>query len=330
MVGRMTLTADSYKRWADIEARGSSSTYERWAREVSRSSALVALIDSLPRNKRQPNLVFAAARWNGAPLEVGSIAHWLQDHWPDVEATVLNRSTQTNEAARCAALMMALDQIAGPIALLELGASAGLCLLPDLYRYEYVSRHGSHILEPAVSALGPTVMCTLDAATAPVSIPDIVWRRGIDLNTVNLDEPAERLWLETLVWPEHHERRERLGKAIAVARALKPQVDRGDLIELLPTVAAEAPADATLVVFHSAVLAYLGPDDRSHAAQMMKETRARVVSLEGIGVLPEVAARIPESLRSDSRFLLVLDGRPLGLAAPHGESFAGIEGKASR
>ena len=47
------------------------------------------------------------------------------------------RSTKTNEPRRCAGLLPVLAGIAGPLALLEVGASAGLCLYPDRYSYSY-------------------------------------------------------------------------------------------------------------------------------------------------------------------------------------------------
>ena len=47
------------------------------------------------------------------------------------------RRTQTNEPRRCATLLPALAQLDGPLALLEVGASAGLCLYPDRYSYRY-------------------------------------------------------------------------------------------------------------------------------------------------------------------------------------------------
>ena len=54
-----------------------------------------------------------------------------------MRATVLARATQTNEAGRCAVLLPFLAELPQPLALLEVGASAGLCLLPDRYSYRY-------------------------------------------------------------------------------------------------------------------------------------------------------------------------------------------------
>ena len=50
---------------------------------------------------------------------------------------MLSRATQTNEPARCAVLLPVLARLPQPLALLEVGASAGLCLLPDHYGYDY-------------------------------------------------------------------------------------------------------------------------------------------------------------------------------------------------
>ena len=58
-------------------------------------------------------------------------------HWPAIEAEVRTRATQTNEAGRCAVLLPVLAALPQPLALLEVGASAGLCLYPDRYAYRY-------------------------------------------------------------------------------------------------------------------------------------------------------------------------------------------------
>lgn len=60
-------TASWYRAFGQLEARGQSAVYEQWALGVAEDSALIALIDELPLQKRQPNLLFACARLLGAP-----------------------------------------------------------------------------------------------------------------------------------------------------------------------------------------------------------------------------------------------------------------------
>ena len=97
----------------------------------------------------------------------------------------------------------------------------------------------------------------------------MVWRAGIDLSPVDVTDDDAVRWLETMVWPEQEERRERLRAAVRIAREDPPYLVRGDLLDELPALVAQAPAQATLVVFHSAVIAYLEPADRERFATMM-------------------------------------------------------------
>src|SRR5580658_4347102 len=76
-------------------------------------------------------------------------------------------------------------------------------------------------------------------------------------NPLDVRNPDDMTWLETLVWPDQPERLARLRAAIQVARTDPPRIVAGDLLTSLPSLAAEAPKDATLVVFHTAVLAYV-------------------------------------------------------------------------
>ena len=100
-----TPVAEAYRAFGVREARGVSRTYESWAIGVSEDPVVADLLTSLPRAKRQPNLVFAAARWHGARGAYDDFRTTLLEQWPQVRATILARATQTNEANRCAVLL---------------------------------------------------------------------------------------------------------------------------------------------------------------------------------------------------------------------------------
>lgn len=81
------VLASDYQRFADHEAKGVSPLFYEWAHGVADDKQVLSLVASLPEgNKRQPNLVFAAARYCGAPLtRYDTFRDWLIAHWPDVE-----------------------------------------------------------------------------------------------------------------------------------------------------------------------------------------------------------------------------------------------------
>ena len=70
------------------------------------------------------------------------------------------------------------------------------------------------------------------------------------------------------MWPGEGVRLQLLRAALDVARGDPPRVVRGDLRSDLPALAAQAPRGATLVVFHTAVLAYVpDPHERGEFAR---------------------------------------------------------------
>ena len=303
--------ADTYAAFADQEASGVSPAYERLARAVSRDDDLLGLIGSLPPGKWQPNLLFGVVRLLGGPVEdPARFREYVRAHWPVVAAEVRSRLTQTNEAGRCAVLLPVLAALPQPLALLEVGASAGLCLYPDRYAYRY----GEH----RVGADGPLLECDATAAPLPDHLPEVVWRAGLDVNPLDVTDPADVAWLDALIWPEHAARRERLRAAAAIAAADPPALVRGDLLDDLPALAARAPAGATLVVFHTSVL--------YHVPRARREAFARVVgALPGHWVANEAADVIgydalPEPPPGPLCNVLALDGRPLAWTRSHGQA----------
>jgi hypothetical protein len=309
-------TVDRYRRFAGTEARGGSPCYEAWALGVAADPEVLALLDELPEPKRQPNLLFAAARHTGIPAgPYPAFREALVADWDAVRQVMLARRTQTNEPGRCAVLLPILSALPQPLALLEVGASAGLCLYPDRYSYRY----GDHRLDPPD---GPSAAVLDCAATGPVplptALPRVVWRAGIDLNPLDVHAPDDVRWLETLIWPEHEHRRTRLAAAVEVARADPPRIVAGDLNEKLTELAATAPEHATLVIFHSAVLAYLDDESRAAFVSTVRGLDARWIANEGPGVFPVTAPPSPAPDRA--LFLVTLDGEPVAYAAGHGQS----------
>ncbi len=303
-------TAEDYRRFARYEAAGRSPLYERLANAVADDDLVLAFLDGLPAPKRQPNLVFAAARYIlGVPPNPASLRSLVTD-LPAQFATVLRaRRTQTNEAARCALFLPVLAALPQPLALLEVGASAGLTLLPDAYSYDYEG----HIVT-GLDIEAPTLTCrALGPVPLPRQVPQVVWREGIDLNPLDVNDEDDVAWLSCLVWPGEAGRAERLESAVKAARRWRPEIHRGDLLDDLAPVAARAPHGATLVVYHSGVLAYVDEPKRRAFGAAVAGLGAVWISNETAGVLPGIAVGL-----SPADFVLVRDGRELvARADPH-------------
>jgi hypothetical protein len=315
------MLAERYLAFARDEAAGRSPLYEEFALGVARDTEVLSLLSALPTVKQQPNLLLAAVKHEfGVQSDWPTFRATVLKHWSEVSATMMARSTQTNEAARCATLLPALMQLPQPLALLEVGASAGLCLLPDRYAYDF----NGHRLTPA-DENAPRFVCEVnDATPLPTRLPKIVWRAGLDLNPVDVRDADQCAWLEALIWPGQDQRLANLRAALAVARADPPRLVRGDLQHDLAKLAADAPRDATLVVFHTAVLAYVrGQEQRDAFARSVRDLGAVWISNEAPGVFPDIAEQATGAVPR-GRFVLAVDGRPVALSDPHGTALGWI------
>ncbi|WP_028495014.1 MULTISPECIES: DUF2332 domain-containing protein [Microbacterium] len=315
--GETDAVAARYARFAAAEAPGRSAVYEEWAAGVAAHADVQAVLARIPANRRQPPLVFAVTRLLGAgePSFAGWRA-WLLAHAEDVVAECGRRSLQSNEPLRCAALLPALSRIPGPIALLEIGASAGLCLYPDRYSYRYVSPDGDLIerLDPVDGPSSVELECEVRGALPPLALPEVVWRAGIDLNPLDPTSPDTAAWLTRLVWPGETGRAERIAAAVAVAAADPPLLVAGDAVDLLASVAAEAPADATLVVTTPGVLAHIPWAGRRRVIEAARRA-GRWVTIDDPALHDGWNAPIEDW---PGGFAVALDGEVLAAADPLG------------
>jgi hypothetical protein len=308
----MAAVAEDYRAFARQEARGRSPAYAALADAFAGDPGLVSFAAALPPAKRQPNLLFAAARYLlGSPPGPADLRDLVSGSRAELTEVILSRRTQTNEPARCATLLPALAQLPQPLALIEVGASAGLTLLVDRYSYDYAG-HRLAGLDPGA----PTLRCEpRGPVPLPARVPEVAWRAGLDLNPLDVHDADDVRWLSCLVWPGESDREERLAAAVATARRDPPVVHRGDLLTDLSAVAAQAPAGATLVVYHTSVLWYVAPEDRGRFFTAVSGLGAVWLSNEGPGVVPGVPSAAPEASAS----LLVRDGRTaLAHTDPHG------------
>lgn len=180
---------------------------------------MCARLDELPGTKRQPNLFLGAVRYFAGPTEPGEgFEDWVVEHWPEISGLIGRRATQTNEPGRCAVLAPALASLPRPICLLEVGASAGLCLVPDRYNYRYTGDVELTAEGRDAESAAPVLECHVQGALPgnPAELA-IAARFGLDANPLVADDPDDARWLRALVWPGEDAREARLSAALRVA-----------------------------------------------------------------------------------------------------------------
>jgi hypothetical protein len=274
--------------WADTELRGYCPVYEAIARPLAEETALLERVAHVaPRQKIVPVLLFAAVkslvdREPASPL--GRIyADGDGDPWPpframlderfeEVAELLRTRRTQTNEVARASGTLLALGlvepRVGRPLALVELGPSAGLNLLLDRFSYDYGA--GRTAGDPASAV---RLVCEIKGVLVPpipAKVPSIGQRRGIDLDPVDVTDEVQTRWLEACLWPGAPARAERLRAALALARREPPRLARGSALELLPAALDSVPPELVPCVVCTWMLAYLTNQERATLAGIVE------------------------------------------------------------
>jgi hypothetical protein len=193
-----------------------------------------------------------------------------------------------------------------------------LCLLPDAYAYDY----DGHRVPPTsyTPATVPTFFCRAHRAPLPDRGLEIIWRAGLDLRPIDIKDSEQIAWLEALVWPDEGNRLHLLRAALKVAHQCPVRVAQGDLRTDLRALVVQMPEDATRVVFHTAVLAYLSSaDERSAFAQTLRGLDIVWVSNERPEVFPDVTQGLSKPWPR-GQFLLSMNRRPIAWTDSHGAS----------
>ncbi len=180
------------------------------------------------------------------------------------------RRYQMNEVARCTQIVQGMAAVNGgsadPVALVDLGTGAGLGLQLDRYRY----RVGADTYGPA--AAGLSLACDVRGPIIPPSaeLPRIASRVGVDLDPVDLEDPAARAWLQACTPPEASAL-SRLAAAVNIARRHPEPVITGDVIDALPGVLGSIPRQQRIIVVDAYMAVFLPEDRRARLAGILAQ-----------------------------------------------------------
>lgn len=320
------LTPAEVRSW--LQHAAGSPLYSHLMGVIAQDETLMAVLNRI-EHKPQPNVLLAGVQSllmrdpteplagfypnlvdDPAPVaEVDrTFREFVLEHQEELLEIGRTRHTQTNEAGRCSALLPAIWETAqNRFHLIDLGASAGLNLAFDRYRYRWDGLEW-----------GPESPVTLQCAVRgrkpnPGDI-ELVSRVGLDLKPLDPSNPDDRHWLEALIWPEQEDRRSRLHAALAIQRELDVDLIAGDATETLGPALASLPGDDPVVVMHSFALNQFGEEQRSTIAATLDSARQN-------RVLWRVSMELFDWDDQAAR-LTIDDGTgpvEVGLAQPHGE-----------
>ena len=336
MTVQHSALAQRFARFAQLEYRGSSPLYESLSSSIAGDDEMLDLASHALPGQPVPILFFAAGHFVLARTPDATLAEFYpsltaaarppgdaypalrtfcRDHAATIRSLLESRRVQTNEVGRCAYLFPAFRLVAGlagdrPLALIEIGASAGLNLLWHRYAYLYD--------ETAVYGAGESpvrIRCQLRGAPRPPllgMLPALATSIGVDLHPVDAGDDDSVRWLEALVWPEARERVERLRAAIALARREPPRLVPGDAAVVLPAILDAIPRDVPVCVFHTHTVNQFSPDARARFTALLAHlasTRALFrLSAESLdGAIPQLTLTTWPRGHADERVLARCD-----------------------
>ena len=265
-VDRTRTPAQTYRRFGEVDAAGTSPLYQRVAIALSESGEALRAIGAAPARKRQPSLILAAlhdlalagrapalaeayAAADGDAAAAAAIDTLLR-MTDSVVAIAVRRRTQTFEPGRCAVLYPAIAEAArrvgaDAVGLIDVGGSAGLNLQVDRIGITY--DNGRSLGDPS-SPLQLSSSIVGDRPVPARAIPEVVTRVGVDLDPVDVTDADDARWMRACVWPDQPDQVARLDAALALTASAPPKLLRGDAVEVLPDAFARVPADALPVV----------------------------------------------------------------------------------
>ena len=272
-----------------------SPLYERLSLGIADDPELLAIAAQATPGQPMPNLFLGVVHF----LLLRGMQHSLASFYPSLSRTgssavdpypsfrafclehrevilelISTRLVQTNEVRRCGCLLPAFVHVAQraggrPLAMVEIGASAGLNLLWDRYGYNYgIGRQYGNPRSPV------QIVCGLRSdrhLPLPVVWPVVTMCVGLDLHPIDVRDPDDALWLRALVWPDEAGRAELLQQAVHMVLQDPPKLLAGDALDILPEVLASIPPDHTVCVFHTHTMNQVSPEARARLSALLTE-----------------------------------------------------------
>lgn len=192
----------------------------------------------------------------------GAVAHAIETEGTALAPWIAS-PPQTNEVRRSAALIVAASLLSArhglPLALSELGASAGLNLHFDLYGCGALGAQNSPVqLVPEITGPAP--------APHPIRVHS---RAGVDLTPL---DPSDQIRLLSYLWPDQPERLRLTRAALSLN---PPRPEAGDAAPWLAERLDHTHEGALHLVYHTVAFQYFPPDTQAACLQALEEAGAR-------------------------------------------------------
>jgi hypothetical protein len=308
---RKTRTlAQTYRRFAEVDAAETSPLYERVAVALSESDEALRAIEAAPARRRHPTVILAAlndlALAGRAPAlaaayadgdgdaAAGAAIDMLLEMTDAVVALAGRRPTLPDETGHGAVLYPAIAEAArragaDAVGLIDVGCSVGLNL--SVNRVGITYSDGQSLGDPS----SPVQLSALLVGDRPIptqAMPEVVARIGVDRDPVDVTDADDARWLRACLPPDQPERAARLEAEIMLAATDPPLLLRGDAVEVLPDAFARVPADALPVVTTTWALSRFSLESRLRFLHRLEDAAAgravAWVSAEGVGVAPAI------------------------------------------
>jgi hypothetical protein len=305
--------------FVDQVCKGQSPLYETVCRTMCEDDSLLEIMAHTPPAQPGPILFLAAVHYlllQGAEHELRkfygtctAVPRPASAAWPafrefcrsrreSIIHILETRGVQTNEVRRCAYWFPALSIVSvrhhQPMAVIEIGASAGLNLNWDRYAYDY-GDHGRFGRDNATVVIaaewrgrGPNL---------PQAFPSVVHRLGVDLHPVDVKNPGEALWLQSLLWPDQPDRFRLQAAAVAEFRRSPVPLVSGSAVDMLPAAIRNVPVETYLCLVHTHTLNQFSVPERAALQQILREASQQrplsVISAEWIQT-PQTELRLTD------------------------------------